>query len=89
MQPDLKVARRGEVCLRQPRRATPNADSRGERLVEVGRIDVPLGDEVHPFASPQFKPMCGSTSPLSGAPGNVSEKPSIIDCLRISAARSA
>ena len=38
------------------------------------------------FASPQFGPMCGSTSPLSGAPGKVSAKPSIIACLRISAA---
>ena len=41
------------------------------------------------FASPQFAPMCGSTNPLSGAPENVSEKASIIDCLRIAAARSA
>ena len=55
---------------------------------EVGRDDGPSSDKIHCLASPQFKPICGSTSPLTGAPGKVSVKPSIIDCLRISARAS-
>lgn len=63
-----------------------------ERLVD-GRIGIAIGADEgewsHPFPSLQFAPTCGSTSPWSGAPGNVSEKPSIIACLTIAAARSA
>jgi hypothetical protein len=58
-----------------------------------GRIAIAVAaderERSHPFPSPQFAQMCGSTNPLSGAPGKVSAKPSIIACLRIAAACSA
>ena len=72
-----------ELEVFRPLTTCPEARLRFARA--IGSLCVgPLKAKLH-FA-PQFRPICGSTSPSSGAPGNVSANASVIACLRIAAA---
>ena len=57
-------------------RAAQRGQSRSGRATDRGgRDDGPSSDKIYCLASPQFELICGSTSPLSCALGNVSAKP--------------